>query len=109
MDNPSRQHPPGAAVPADAPARRRAARSRAARSRADRDLAARLLAAAKSGADVRGAKVGRVKAAIRDGAYENDLKLEVAVQRLQDRVGEEAALLAELQDPPKQGRAGERP
>jgi hypothetical protein len=67
-----------------------------------------LLAASRSGADVRGPKVQRVKAAIRDRAYENDLKLEVAIERLQERMREEA-LLAELSDPPGRPRPGDGP
>ena len=53
-----------------------------ARSAADLTLAERLLAAARGGADVRGRKVRRLRAAIRVRAYENDLKLAVAVENL---------------------------
>jgi hypothetical protein len=74
--------------------RRNAASSR--RSNADRDLAKRLLSDAKEGRDVRAPKVRRVRAAIEAKAYENELKLAVALQRLQDQVREEAALLDEL-------------
>jgi hypothetical protein len=61
------------------------------RSSADRALAERLLSDAKAGRDVRRGKVRRVRAAIEARSYENDLKLEVALERLQDRVREDAA------------------
>jgi hypothetical protein len=66
------------------------------RSEADHDLANRLLSDAKAGRDVRGAKVRRVRAAIQAKSYENELKLAVALERLQDLAREEAALLDEL-------------
>jgi hypothetical protein len=65
---------------------------------AERALAKRLLSDAKAGRDVRAAKVRRVRAAIEARSYENDLKLAVALERLQAQVREEAALLAELWD-----------
>ncbi len=57
-------------------------RRRPTRPAADVAAAERLLAAAKAGADVRARKVRRLKAAIKTRAYENDLKLMVAVERL---------------------------
>ena len=71
-------------------------KSRTPRSRADCEVVRRLLAVARSGADVRGHKVRRVKAAIREQDYENDLKLAVALQRLEELLREEAALLSDL-------------
>jgi hypothetical protein len=71
MNRPRTKRPPAPAAP---------------RTAADRAAAARLLAAAKTGADVRGRKVRRVRAAIRARAYENDLKLAVAVERLCEAV-----------------------
>ena len=68
------------------------------RSQADRALAERLLSHAKAGGDVRAAKVRRVRAAIEASAYENDLKLEVALERLQDMVREESSLLDDLRE-----------
>ena len=62
------------------------------RTRADVDLAERLLAAANAGADVRREKVRRVKAAIGEHAYENDLKFQVALERLCAGLREDAAL-----------------
>lgn len=52
------------------------------RSEADRDLASRMLAAAGEGKDVRARKVRRLRAAIKVRAYENELKLAVAFERL---------------------------
>ena len=75
------------------------------RTPAEYDLVHRMLTAANAGADLRVRKVRRVKAAIREQAYENDLKLEVALQRLQDRVREEGWLLAQLRNPTTEGRA----
>jgi hypothetical protein len=46
-----------------------------------------------------------VRAAIEARAYENELKLAVALQRLEDQVREEAALLAELCDSEGRNRA----
>ena len=76
----------------------------AARSDADRALAQRLLSDAKSGKDVRAAKVRRVRAAIKARTYENDLKLSVALDRLQNLMTEEAALLEGVHAAAKQGR-----
>jgi hypothetical protein len=87
-----------------------------ARSETDRALAERLLSDAKAGRDVRAFKVGRVRAAIEAGAYENDLKLEVALDRLRDAAREEPALWqseleqsgpgADVPDPHGDGRDG---
>ena len=54
------------------------------RSSQDRAAARRLLAALRAGADVRRGKVRRVRGAVRAQAYENPLKLQVAVERLSD-------------------------
>ncbi|HZL35733.1 MAG TPA: hypothetical protein VFC78_10525 [Tepidisphaeraceae bacterium] len=42
----------------------------------------RLLATLRRGGDLRAAKVRRLRAAVRAKRYENDLKLDVAVERL---------------------------
>jgi hypothetical protein len=63
------------------PAKDRGSRP-ALRSEAERELAQRMLTALQSGADLRVRKVRRVKAAIKVRAYENDLKFEVAFERL---------------------------
>jgi hypothetical protein len=88
------------ASPKPADGRSNSPRSR--RSGADRNLAKRLLSDAKAGRDVRAPKVRRVRAAIEARAYENELKLAVALQRLEDQVREEEALLADLCDPKDQ-------
>jgi len=59
-----------------------AERSLAERSLADRILAERMLRALKSGSDFRRRKVRRMRGAIRAFAYENPLKLHVALDRL---------------------------
>jgi len=41
-----------------------------------------MLALLKTGKDLREPKVRRLKAAVRDRRYENDLKLTIAVERL---------------------------
>ena len=56
-------------------------------SRDELALAERLLAAARRGADVRARKVRRLRAAIRVKAYENDLKLVVALENLLAAIG----------------------
>ena len=56
------------------------------RSEADLDLARRMLAALRSGADMRLRKVRRLKAAIKVRAYENNLKFQVAFDRLRAAV-----------------------
>ena len=48
----------------------------------DLALAERMLAALRSGSDVRSRKVRRVRAAVRALAYENPLKLHVALDRV---------------------------
>ena len=48
----------------------------------ERVLAQRMLRALKTGSDVRRNKVRRLRAAIRAMAYENPLKVEVALDRL---------------------------
>jgi hypothetical protein len=48
----------------------------------DLALAERMLAALRSGSDVRRRKVRRVRAAVRALAYENPLKLHVALDRV---------------------------
>ena len=45
-------------------------------------LARQCMQMLRQGADVRRAKVRRVRASIRTGAYENELKLHVAIDRL---------------------------
>src|SRR5258708_2223972 len=52
------------------------------RSKEDREVASRMLAALQAGADLRTRKVRRLKAAIKVRAYENDLKFEIAVERM---------------------------
>ena len=52
------------------------------RPEADRAAAERMLAALRQGADVRRRKVRRLRGAVRAAAYENPLKLHVAVDRL---------------------------
>jgi hypothetical protein len=112
MDKASPQHPrdPAASeeAPAEAPEGQARSRPTRPRSKADCELVQRLLAAAKSGADVRTAKVRRVKAAIEDRAYENDLKLEIALQRLQERLRQEGAIPEERCDPPGPHHTGTR-
>ncbi len=56
------------------------------RSQADLDLGRRMLAALRRGSDVRLRKVRRLKAAIKVRAYENNLKFQVAVERLGEMV-----------------------
>jgi hypothetical protein len=68
--------------PADGPAGAPAERELAERALADRILAERMLRALKSGADFRRRKVRRLRGAIRAFAYENPLKLQVALDRL---------------------------
>jgi hypothetical protein len=52
------------------------------RSRRDRALVQQLLTKLKEGNDVRKRKARRVRAAIRVGVYENDLKFRIALERL---------------------------
>jgi hypothetical protein len=56
------------------------------RTEADLDLAQRMLAALQKGSDLRLRKVRRLKAAIKVRAYENDLKFQVAFERLRASV-----------------------
>jgi hypothetical protein len=57
------------------------------RTAAERDLARRMLEALKAGSDVRSRKVRRLKAAIKVRAYENDLKFQVALERMTGTTG----------------------
>ena len=59
----------------------------------DKALVEEFLTALREGADFRGGKVRRLRAAIRAKAYENQLKLEIASDRL-------AADLLEMTTPP---------
>jgi hypothetical protein len=52
------------------------------RSRSDRAFAQQLLAQLREGEDVRKRKARRVRAAIKVGVYENDLKFKIAMERL---------------------------
>ena len=52
------------------------------RSRNDRAFAQQLLARLREGEDVRKRKARRVRAAIKVGVYENDLKLKIALERM---------------------------
>jgi hypothetical protein len=52
------------------------------RSRAERELAKHLLAVLKTGGDVRVAKIKRIRQSVRTRTYENELKLTVALDRL---------------------------
>src|SRR3954447_5185008 len=69
------------------------------RSRDELALAERLLAAARSGADVRARKVRRLRAAIKVKAYENDLKLAVAVQNMLAAMGPGAPATPKARSP----------
>ena len=50
----------------------------------------RLLTILKSGGDARPRKVRRIKAAIKVASYENDLKLQIAIDRMTRELREEA-------------------
>ncbi len=52
------------------------------RTRNDRAYAQQLLARLKEGEDVRKRKARRVRAAIKVGVYENELKFKIAMERL---------------------------
>jgi hypothetical protein len=52
------------------------------RSRTDRAVAQQLLARLRQGEDVRKRKARRVRAAIKVGVYDNDLKFKIAMERL---------------------------
>ena len=58
------------------------------RSKQDRAAAAKMLAALRDGADVRRRKVRRLRGAVRAAAYENPLKLQVALDRLATELGD---------------------
>lgn len=57
------------------------------RSRNDRAIAQQLLARLKEGEDVRKRKARRVRAAIKVGVYENELKFKIALERLVSELG----------------------
>lgn len=64
------------------------------RPEADHVVAKRMLELLRAGADFRARKVRRLRAAVRVKAYENQLKLTIAVDRMRadlDRMGDEAA------------------
>jgi hypothetical protein len=52
------------------------------RKRADRELAQHLLAILKSGGDARRTKIKQLRQKVRASAYENDLKLSVAIDKM---------------------------
>lgn len=56
------------------------------RTKADRATAARFVEMLRSGVDLRERKARRTRAAIKVRSYENDLKLEVAIERLLDEL-----------------------
>jgi hypothetical protein len=56
------------------------------RSRSDRALAAEMLRRLLAGEDLRQRKARRLRGAIRASRYENDLKLQIAVDRLVDEL-----------------------
>jgi hypothetical protein len=56
------------------------------RSAEERAAAVRMLAALRGGQDVRRRKVRRVRGAVRAAAYENPLKLHVALDKLADEL-----------------------
>ena len=56
------------------------------RSKADRALATHLADLLRQGADLRVRKARRTRTAIRVRSYENDLKLQVAIERLIDEL-----------------------
>ena len=58
------------------------------RSAEDREAAERMLAALRAGADLRRRKVRRLRGAVRAAAYENPLKLHVALDRLASELAE---------------------
>ena len=60
--------------------------SPARRTEQDRAAAERMLAALRQGADVRRRKVRRVRGAVRAAAYENPLKLHIALDKLAGEV-----------------------
>lgn len=58
------------------------ARSRASRTRKEKALAAKMLRRLRDGHDLRTRKARRLRAAIRVERYENELKLQIALDRL---------------------------
>lgn len=52
------------------------------RKRADREMVQQLLAILKTGGDARRSKIKQVRQKVRTSAYENDLKLSIAVDKL---------------------------
>ena len=58
------------------------------RSAADREAAGRMLEILKRGADFRSRKVRRLRGAIHAGKFENELKLDIALDRLVDPLKE---------------------
>jgi len=75
------QHTP-ATPPATTAPRRRHARKRRRLTAADRQAVLRMLELLKGGADLRARKARRTRAAIKVRSYENDLKLQVAIERM---------------------------
>jgi hypothetical protein len=61
---------------------RKIARSKSTRSRKDKALAAKMLHRLREGQDLRSRKARRLRAKIRVERYENELKLQVALDRL---------------------------
>jgi hypothetical protein len=56
------------------------------RTKADCALASRLIELLREGQDIRTRKTRRTRAAIKVRSYENDLKLQVAIERLIDEL-----------------------
>jgi hypothetical protein len=54
----------------------------------DRDAAAQVLDSVRMGENLRRLKIARLRSAIRSDAYDNDLKLAIAVDRLLERFDE---------------------
>jgi hypothetical protein len=52
------------------------------RSRAEKQSAAKMLRLLRTGGDLRSRKARRLRASIRVGGYENDLKLQIALERM---------------------------
>jgi len=57
------------------------------RTRAERQLAAAMLGLLRQGYDLRSRKTRRARGAIRANRYENELKLQIAADRLIDELG----------------------
>jgi hypothetical protein len=80
----TRQNPTPISAPAHPvpqPVRHRRGRRR---SQAERQLVSALVQRLRAGADVRQRKARRTRAAIKVRAYENELKLDIAIERLID-------------------------